>query len=760
MRKLLGMRLFSYLMLSDESPVGQQVEQWRISALRIMTVVGYLLYSIVAIHCCLNAMNTNISYIIPLIIAFYTLGILQLYFSKSHYYISVYTLLFSIVAAAICINLLVQIPTLAMLGPVFVFALPLVAFILLGAKAGVICMLLNIIPFIALLSGFQLNQLIEGHVYLDHANTYVMGIIFIFFNICVPLGVARASLAAKRLNQQVVAHNTVLQQQNTFYRTLFVKTEIAKLVVSNEGIISEMNVAAEKLLQCEFNELIHPLNLSSLFAEFRFDAIETVVNRTLAGRMKAFKLTRSDLCSNSYYFVTIQDVTAWALLQKTLAAQTILSKKRMLDTVTGLPNREWLDNKIKQMLSEPQVELSLIVCKINNTQFIEQKYGFQYLSQLVRKIAEHWQTKTHIRCHLASIGTGKLSIITELSPMDLQTQITAFIRLLPQVIMIDEQKLPVDIKVGIAFSDTSERNSDKLINNALYAVDSSPLQINYHDTVSQERFIEHQEINILLNEAISNNELSIVYQPKVKGDGRLVGVEALLRWHSKIIGIVSPAIFIPIAEKSGLVTQLTQWLVTAVCEQMHRWQQDGLNLVPVAINVSGNDLDQEYFHEHLVNSLVEYKISPQLVEIELTESSRSLDHGKALATTRYLANWGFCITLDDFGIGYSGLSKLMSYPVKKVKIDRQFIKGIHKDDRKAKVVEAIIAMCNVSHVEILAEGVEEFEEVDKLLLLGCSSFQGFVFSKPLDAERTSGLLKKQNVFAYDGITKAFIRPSS
>ncbi|WP_340679550.1 EAL domain-containing protein [Paraglaciecola sp.] len=758
MSRLLATRLFAYMMLSDQDTPGQCIEQWRVSALRIMTIVGYLLYSIVAIHCCLNALNTDVSFVVPLFVVFYTLAALQLFFSKSHYYLSAYALLFSIVVAAICINLLVKIPTLAMLGPVFVFSLPLVAFTLLGAKAGFLCMLLNIIPFIALLSGFQLNQYIEDHVYLEHANAYIISIIFLFFNVCAPLGVARASLAAKRLNQQVQAHNNALQKQNNFYRTLFVDTEIAKLVVSNEGIISEMNVAAEKLLQCEFNELIHPLNLSSLFAEFRFDANETLVNRTLAGRMKAFKLTRSGLFSDSYYFVTIQDVTAWALLQKTLAAQTILSKKRMLDTVTGLPNREWLENKIKQMLDEPQTELSLIICKINNAQFIEQKYGFQYLSQLVRKIAEHWQSKTHIPCHLASLNNCKLCILTELTPMDVQTQIAAFVRLLPKIILLDQQKLPVDIKIGIAFSDASENTPDKLINNALYAVTSSPLQINYHDTVSLERFIEHQEINILLNEAIAHNELSIVYQPKVKGDGRLIGLEALLRWHSPVIGTVSPVVFIPIAEKSGLVSLLTNWLVTKVCEQISDWQQAGLTMVPVAINISGNDLDQEYFHEYLVNSLVEYKIPPQLVEIELTESARSLDHAKALATTRYLANWGFCITLDDFGIGYSGLSKLLSYPIKKVKIDRQFIKGIHKDERKAKVVEAIIAMCKVSHVDILAEGVEEFEEVDRLLLLGCSNFQGFVFSKPLDTELTFHLLQKQNVFNYNSLTKAFMRP--
>ena len=751
-------QLVNYLLLSDETSTVQPVEQWRISALRIMTVAGYLLYSIVAVHCCLSAANTDVSFVIPLFISFYVLAAVQLWLSKSHYHLSAYCLLFSIVAAAVCINLVVKIPTLAMLGPVFVFSLPLVAFILLGARAGFFCMLFNIIPFVTLLSGFQLNQYIDDHVIMEHADAYIMSIIFLFFNICAPLGVARASLAAKRLNKRILAHNSQLQEQNDFYRTLFTNAEIAKLVVNQDGIITDMNGAAERLLQCQFAEFIHPLSLSSLFAEFRFDANETLVNRTISGRMRAFKLTRSGINNASYYFVTIQDVTASALLQKTLAAHTLLNKKRLLDELTGLPNRAWLENKIKQILHNPSAELSLIICKINNAQFIEQKYGFQFLPQMLRKVAEHWQSKTHIPCHLAALDNCKLCIITEVSPMDVQTYIAGFVRLLPKVVLLDEHKLPVDIKIGVAFSDVTDTSAERLINNALYAVGSSAMQVNYHDSASLERFIEHQEINILLNEAIANDELSLVYQPKVKGDGRLIGLEALLRWHSPLIGMVSPATFIPIAEKSGLVTQLTQWLISKVCQQINDWQEAGLNVVPVAINIAGNDLDQEFFHEHLVNSLVEYKIEPNMLELELTESARSLDHAKALATTRYLANWGFCITLDDFGIGYSGLSKLISYPVQKVKIDRQFIKGIHKDQRKAKMVEAIISMCKVCQVDILAEGVEEFEEVDRLLLLGCNVFQGYVFSKPLDKTRCSELLRVKNVFTFNNTTQAAIRP--
>jgi len=198
-------------------------------------------------------------------------------------------------------------------------------------------------------------------------------------------------------------------------------------------------------------------------------------------------------------------------------------------------------------------------------------------------------------------------------------------------------------------------------------------------------------------------------------------------------------------------------LILNVCKQINDWQQSNLQLVPVAINISGADLDQDDFHEHLIKPLIEYKIKPQLIELELTESARSISNEKALSTINHLVNWGFDITIDDFGIGYSGISKLISYPVKKVKIDRQFIKNIDKDKRKSQVIEAIIAMCKVFNIQILAEGTENFAEVDTLIKLGCHNFQGYVFSKPMKAENVRQLLLVQNVLDFNKCSPLGIR---
>ena len=377
--------------------------------------------------------------------------------------------------------------------------------------------------------------------------------------------------------------------------------------------------------------------------------------------------------------------------------------------------------------------------RIKNAEFVAQKHGFQTMPLMIRNLADQWLSETKVPCQFASVEPNNLTIVSELSDKDAQSLLKSFIEHLPKNVIIQGKKIPLDIQFGISLTDGID-DPEKLINKALYAANSSNLDINFYDDSSLERFIEHQEINILLSEAIANDELRIMYQPKVEGDGKLIGLEALLRWNSPVIGVVSPAVFIPIAEKSGLVTSLTRWLISNVCKQINEWQQASVELVPVAINISGADLDQDNFHEQLIKPLIEYKIKPQLIELELTESARSISNEKALSTINHLVNWGFDITIDDFGIGYSG---------KKVKIDRQFIKNIDKDKRKAQVIEAIIAMCRVFNIQILAEGTESFAEVDTLIKLGCHNFQGYVFAKPMKAETVSQLLLIQNVLDFN-----------
>ncbi|WP_158969441.1 EAL domain-containing protein [Paraglaciecola sp. L3A3] len=738
-------KFITYIMLSDVDGNLNGIEKWRISALRIVLLTGFVSYSLIALHSCIIATQLNLFFIVPLTLSFYIGAGLMLWFSSKYYTICAYSLLLLIFAASISINAISQTPTLALYGSIFIFSLPLAAFTLLNARVGLVCMLLNVIPFIALLTGFHLSQYFPPHEQFQYANVYVLSLIFIFFNICGPLGVARSSMAARRLNKEILSKNQDLQTQNDFYKTLFVDADIAKFVIDKNNTIMEVNLAAKQLLNYEKLSNNPPTYLTDLFDDFPSEAGEKTVNRSIDGKMKAFKLTRSTMFNKDNFILTLHDITAKVMLHKTLAAQTIINRQHKLSQETGLANRIWLEDKLNKVLSENKIQFCVIAFKINNAQFIEQKYSFRILPILLKELAKYWQIGQDQKSYFASVDNENLTIICEISIIEVRNTIQAFFNTLPKAIKIEEHIIPVDLKAGISFPDSTKCNAEKLINNALYTVNSSQSKITFYETSSLQRFIEHQEINILLEEAILADELTVVYQPKVKADGQLSGLEALMRWNSSVIGLVSPSVFIPIAEKSGLVPKITKWLITTICKQISRWQKQGLDLVPIALNISGIDLDQDKFQKHLIYSLLEYKINPKLIELELTESAISSNKEKALKTTKDLSNWGFTISLDDFGEGYSGLSKLISYPVKQVKIDRQFVTNIHLDERKSKVVEAIVAMCRVLNIEVLAEGTESLEEVDKLLLLGCENFQGYVFSKPLEPLKVQQLLLTKNV---------------
>lgn len=730
-----------YFYLRDDNLPVTNVEAWRISALRIMLVSIILLCAIFVIQSAWRSVIERVAYVIPMALVFYIALSSLLLISRRFYTFSAYCLIGLIIVAAVCFNATHQHQVLSMLGPIVMYSTLFVAFILLGWKLGVLCILLNIAPLYVLINQLTLADYITPFPVQEHANYYLHVILFVFFNVCIPLAIARSSIAAKRGNQFNIERNNILHKQAQLYHALFVEARTAKIIIDQKRKIIEANDAAYALLLSNLPTPCVGNEIESVFPEFTVNSSKLVVNRTLGAKMKVFELSAQPINDEQHTMVTIQDVSAKALLHKTLAVQTqVRQRQKLYDESAGLPNRQWLENKIA--LHDDQASGTLFVCaiKINNAHFIEQKYGFLYLPKILKKVAEILNQNVGERGFIAILDKYTLGIaLTIVEAEKTKSAIHHIIASLPRVVQIQQLSMHIDCKAGVA-NNQSNVSVNQLVNNALHAVTVNDALINYYETGSHQRFIEHQEISILLNEALTNEELYVDYQPKVRGDGTLIGMEALLRWNSPVIGRVSPGVFIPIAEQSGLVLKLTHWLINHVCAQIKQWQGQGLQALPVAINISGPDLDQTDFKKFLINCVVEHDIKPQLLELELTESAKTQNIPDAIETVRYLASFGFCITLDDFGVGYSGLSKLTNFPVQRVKIDRQFIKNIQRDSKNAQVVEAIVAMCRVFKIDVLAEGVEDLREVDCLLAMGCASFQGFAFAKPMGKDQIAKLL--------------------
>jgi diguanylate cyclase (GGDEF)-like protein/PAS domain S-box-containing protein len=259
-----------------------------------------------------------------------------------------------------------------------------------------------------------------------------------------------------------------------------------------------------------------------------------------------------------------------------------------------------------------------------------------------------------------------------------------------------------------------------------------------HDLAVRERVTLIEEIRA----ALDRGQFEVYYQPQVElPSGRIVGLEALLRWNHPKRGLVSPAIFIPVAEKAGSIIPLGRWVLSDVCRQIRIWRNEGIIAPLSAVNVSGAQLfSPSEFERYLMEELLADRIEPEMLEIELTESvliEASRGHTGMLARLRAL---GIRIAIDDFGTGYSSLAYLRDYPVDRIKIAQQFIVGLPGDAGSAAIVRATIGLAREFGIEIIAEGVENGEQLDFLVKAGCTNVQGYYFSRPLPADKIPPLL--------------------
>lgn len=246
-----------------------------------------------------------------------------------------------------------------------------------------------------------------------------------------------------------------------------------------------------------------------------------------------------------------------------------------------------------------------------------------------------------------------------------------------------------------------------------------------------------------LRRALEHGEFIPYFQPQVDllDDGRVVGMEALVRWQSAELGMVSPGDFIPVAEESGLIDGICESMLEQCARQNKAWQEEGLPAVPVAVNVSGRQFQYaRRLMSALEKTLSDTGLDPRYLEVELTESSAMRDADNAIAVVQSLAEMGIACAIDDFGTGYSSLSVLKRFPIRKLKIDRSFVMDVITDPNDAAIVDAIVAMAKALKLKVVAEGVEHHEHLDFLRAIGCDQMQGYLFSRPLPADEMGRLL--------------------
>ncbi len=449
---------------------------------------------------------------------------------------------------------------------------------------------------------------------------------------------------------------------------------------------------------------------------------------------------------------SFRDITKRAMLEEKLQHQV------SHDSLTGLPNRLFLTERIHQSLLRSKVDNSIfgiLFFDLDRFKLVNDSLSHEAGDQLLKAVAERLNSSIRGEDTLCRLGGDEfVAVITSLQDVDGLTAVAnKLMSAFQQPFQIEEHSLNISASIGISVFPQDGKEIDELLCNADFAMyRSKELGGNqfhyYNDKLSQQTVLRF-EMEADLRKAIDNKEFILLYQPQLDATTQqLVSVEALIRWKHPTKGFILPLEFIPLAESTGLIIAIGDWIIKEACAQNKRWQELGLPPIRVAVNIASLQLKQPNLIKVIKNVLQETGLKPEYLEIELTENV-VINCAESLATITTLKEMGIQITLDDFGTGFSSLNYLREIAIDRIKIDQSFVKNINVKRGDEVIIQAIIAMAQNLHLDVLAEGVETQDQLRFLKSKECDQFQGYYFSKPLTDSELENVLRHPEKVADD-----------
>lgn len=423
------------------------------------------------------------------------------------------------------------------------------------------------------------------------------------------------------------------------------------------------------------------------------------------------------------------------------------------DRLTGLPNRNLFFDRLQHGLDKAArhgEHLAVLFVDLDNFKLINDSFGHQAGDLLLTRVADNLQACMRKQDTVSRFGGDEFTVIAEDIREASEEDIVAATaeRILQEVAVpydLGGRQATLSASVGIAFYPRDGKNGITLLNcadAAMYrAKEIGKNNYQFFTAEMNTHAAERRALENELRDGLARGELFILYQPQVDlRSGRIIGVESLLRWQHPQRGLLLPDEFIPLAEATGLIVPIGDWVLRGVCEQIREWSASGMRRMPVAVNLSPRQFRQQEIVSRIQNILLDNAVAASNLEFELTETCVMESPELATKVLQRLKDMGASLSIDDFGTGYSSLQYLKRFPIDKLKIDSHFIADLATDPEDQAIVSAIITMGHSLNLNVIAEGVETEQQMQFLRTKGCDSVQGYYLNRPLSAQRTAELI--------------------
>ncbi|WP_152207336.1 EAL domain-containing response regulator [Marinobacter changyiensis] len=564
-----------------------------------------------------------------------------------------------------------------------------------------------------------------------------------------------------RLERQVQARTATLQR---FQSAMDATADAIFLIDRASQRFIEVNATACKLFGYSREEFfdLDPAELSSITRQQLGCELDAIIAEIPAGSHEELFATRKDgsrvlvemrrhaICSGDSMVIVgvLRDIT------DRKQAEQRMYQLAHYDTVTGLPNRMLFYETLRRTLvlaTDKAMTVAIMFIDLDHFKNINDTIGHAAGDELLSQISARLLHCVRVRDTVGRLGGDEFAVILLMpnGPQEAPRVATKIRYALGAPFSLQGHEVTVTASIGITLYPDDADNADTLIkfaDTAMYqAKQAGRDTFRFFTTQMNTEMVARLELETALRQAIENDEFVLHYQPKVQfSSGRVVGLEALLRWERPGHGLVSPEAFLPMLEETGLIVRVGSWVITTVCKQIGAWMHTDIGPVQVSVNVAGRHFLEGCLEADIRAGLSKNGINGELLELELTESSLMADSECTITTLKNMKQLGIQISIDDFGTGFSSLAYLRRFPIDKLKIDIAFIPNIMSVPDDAAVALAIIGLGHNLQMKVIAEGVETAAQLEYLRQHHCDQFQGYYFSRPLPASEIETMARHWN----------------